>query len=128
MSVNVIYGSDGGATKGIASRIAKRAQGRSIDVKDATRADFEACSLLILGSPTYGNGDLQTDWEAHLGKLRAADLSGRRVALLHDGMLPAGAHRLSWTRGRDGELPAGVYWVRTAAGGVERAVQVVRLR
>lgn len=56
------------------------------------------------------------------------DLSGRRVALLHDGMLPAGAHRLSWTRGRDGELPAGVYWVRTEAGGVERAVQVVRLR
>lgn len=85
MSVNVIYGSDGGATKGIASRIAKRAQGRSIDVKDATKGDFESCSLLILGSPTYGNGDLQTDWEAHLGKLQAADLSGRRVALFGTG-------------------------------------------
>ncbi len=85
MSVNVIYGSDGGATKGAASRIAKRVQGRTIDVKEATRADFESCSLLILGSPTYGNGDLQADWEAHLGKLRDANLTGRRVALFGTG-------------------------------------------
>ena len=80
-----IYGSDGGATKGIASRIAKRAQGRAIDIKDAVKADFESCGLLILGSPTYGNGDLQADWETHLGKLAEADLRGRRVALFGTG-------------------------------------------
>lgn len=85
MSVNVIYGSDGGATKGIASRIAKRIGGRAIDVKDASAADFETCSLLILGSPTYGNGDLQVDWEKHLDKLRGAALVGRRVALFGTG-------------------------------------------
>lgn len=85
MSVNVIRGSDGGATRGAASRIAERAQGRTIDIEDATRADFESCALLILGSPTYSNGDLQADWEAHLGKLRGANLAGRRVALFGTG-------------------------------------------
>lgn len=85
MSVNVIYGSDGGATKGIASRIAKRVQGRAIDIREAAKADFETCTLLILGSPTYGNGDLQADWETHLGKLSEANLTGRRVALFGTG-------------------------------------------
>ncbi|WP_333824563.1 flavodoxin FldA [Pinisolibacter sp.] len=85
MSVNVIYGSDGGATKAVASRIAKRVQGRVIDIKDAATADFETCNLLILGSPTYGNGDLQADWEAHLDKLQEANLAGRRIALFGTG-------------------------------------------
>jgi len=85
MSVNVTYGSDGGATEGAASRIAERAQGRTIDIENATRADFESCALLILGSPTYGNGDLQADREAHLGKPREANLAGRRVALFGTG-------------------------------------------
>ncbi|CAH2603175.1 Flavodoxin [Rhodovastum atsumiense] len=85
MSVNVIFGSDGGATEAVASRIARRLQGRAIDIKAATPDDFENCSLLVLGSPTYGNGDLQSDWEAHLDKLTGANLVGRRVALFGTG-------------------------------------------
>jgi flavodoxin I len=85
MSVTVIFGSDGGATKGAASRIAKKCQGRSVDIKDATTADFENCQLLILGSPTYGDGTLQADWEANIDKLRSANLKGKRVALFGTG-------------------------------------------
>lgn len=85
MSVTVIFGSDGGATKGVASRIAKKCQGRSVDIKDATTADFENCHLLILGSPTYGDGTLQTDWEENIDKLRSANLKGKRVALFGTG-------------------------------------------
>lgn len=85
MIVNVIFGSDGGATKGVASKISKKAQGRSIDIKSASRSDFENCDLLILGSPTYGDGTLQTDWEEHIDKLRAANLSGKKVALFGTG-------------------------------------------
>ncbi|MBI5131305.1 MAG: flavodoxin FldA [Rhodopseudomonas palustris] len=85
MSVNVIFGSDAGATKAVASRIAKHTNGRAIDIKAASVADFESCTLLILGTPTYGAGDLQADWEAHLDKLTQARLSGKKVALFGTG-------------------------------------------
>jgi hypothetical protein len=53
------------------------------------------------------------------------DLLGRRVALLHDGMLGAGAHTLVWEAG---SAPAGLYLVRitTDAGTLTR--KVVRAR
>jgi flavodoxin I len=85
MSVNVIFGSDAGATRAVASRIAKRVQGRAVDIKVATVADFEGCSLLILGVPTYGAGDLQADWEANFDKLTSAKLAGKKVALFGTG-------------------------------------------
>lgn len=85
MSVTIIFGSDGGATKGVASKISKKSQGRSIDIKDAKTDDFENCHLLILGSPTYGDGTLQTDWEENIDKLRSANLKGRKVALFGTG-------------------------------------------
>ncbi|MEP9352499.1 flavodoxin FldA [Xanthobacter sp. KR7-65] len=85
MAVTVIFGSDGGATKGVASKISKKCKGRSVDIKDATSSDFENCDLLILGSPTYGDGTLQTDWEENIDKLRAARLKGKKVALFGTG-------------------------------------------
>jgi len=85
MIVNVIFGSDGGATKGVASKISKKCQGKAIDIKAASKADFENCDLLILGSPTYGDGTLQTDWEENIEKLREANISGKKVALFGTG-------------------------------------------
>lgn len=85
MIVTVIFGSDGGATKGVASKISKKCQGRSVDIKTATKADFENSDLLILGSPTYSDGTLQTDWEENIDKLRTANLKGRKVALFGTG-------------------------------------------
>lgn len=85
MSVTIIFGSDGGATRGVASRISKKCQGRCVDIKDATTSDFENCTLLILGSPTYGDGTLQSDWEEHIEKLRTADIKGKRVAIFGTG-------------------------------------------
>lgn len=85
MSVHVIYGSDGGTTRGIAQRLASRLQGRAIDITKASVADLESPALLILGCPTYGFGDLQSDWEDRLSLLKEAQLSGKRVALFGTG-------------------------------------------
>lgn len=85
MSVTIIFGSDGGATRGVASKISKKCQGRSVDIKNATTDDFENCHLLILGSPTYGDGTLQTDWEDNIDTLRSANLKGKKVALFGTG-------------------------------------------
>lgn len=85
MRVHIVFGSDGGATRGVAGKIAKKCQGKSIDIKAATTADLEACDLLILGSPTYGDGTLQADWEENIDKLRGANLKGKKVALFGTG-------------------------------------------
>lgn len=85
MSVTIVFGSDQGCTRGIANRIAKRLNGRSLDVKKAKATDLESCQLLILASPTYGCGDLQSDWEDHINVLDGADLTGKTVALFGTG-------------------------------------------
>lgn len=85
MNVTIIFGSDGGATRGVAAKLRKKTGGRSVDIKEATAADFENCQLLILGSPTYGDGTLQTDWEDNIEKLRSANLAGKKVALFGTG-------------------------------------------
>ena len=81
MAVTVVYGSDSGTTKSVASRIAKKLNGTAIDITDAAVTDFEGCDLLVLGVPTYGEGDLQADWEDNLETLKAANIGGKKVAL-----------------------------------------------
>ncbi len=81
MTVHVIYGSDSGRTKAAAGKIAAKLNGKVINISDATAADFENCDLLVLGSPTYGEGDLQPDWETGVDLIAEADLAGKKVAL-----------------------------------------------
>ena len=81
MTVHVIYGSDSGRTKAAAGKIAAKLDAKVINIGDATAADFEGCDLLVLGSPTYGEGDLQADWESGVDVLGEADLSGKKVAI-----------------------------------------------
>ena len=51
-------------------------------------------------------------------QLKIYDLSGRRVATLIDGHLPAGRHTVTWhgTSDAGGVLPSGAYMVRLVAG------------
>lgn len=81
MTVHVIYGSDSGRTRAAAGKIAAKLDAKVINIADATAADFEGCDLLVLGSPTYGEGDLQADWESGVDVLGEADLTGKKVAL-----------------------------------------------
>ena len=81
MTVHVIYGSDSGRTRAAAGKIAAKLDGKVIDIKDASTDDFEGCDLLVLGVPTYGIGELQSDWEEGIDTLNAAELSGKKVAL-----------------------------------------------
>lgn len=85
MTVTIIYGSDGGATKAIAARIAKKIEAAVIDIAKATPRDFEDCELLILGTPTYGEGDMQSDWEDNLSVLKEANIRSKKVALFGTG-------------------------------------------
>ncbi len=81
MRVTVIYGTDNGNTRNIAEQIASQIGGKTVEVSSATSLDFEECDLLILGTPTCGYGDLQSDWDSRLSILAKVNLTGRKVAL-----------------------------------------------
>jgi flavodoxin I len=81
MSITIVYGSDSGVTRKIANKLAAKCGAKALDIKKASTSDFENCSLLILGCPTYADGELQSDWVEHLGKLEEANLTGKKIAI-----------------------------------------------
>lgn len=81
--VAVYYGSSTGTTADLAQRIAKAvgAEAHCYDVANADANEAANFDVLILGSSTWGIGDLQDDWEGFLPQLAAQNLSGKAVAL-----------------------------------------------
>lgn len=81
--VAVYYGSSTGTTSELAQRIAKAvgAEAHCYDVASADPSSVANFDVLILGSSTWGIGDLQDDWEGFLPKLAQQDLNGKAVAL-----------------------------------------------
>ncbi len=80
--IGIIYGSSTGNTERAAWLIAERiinSEVRNVSGIDASYID--SCSSLILGSSTWGSGDLQDDWESGINVLKKCDLSGKKVAL-----------------------------------------------
>lgn len=79
-TIQVIYGSTTGATEMAAKEIADQLGAALLNVADAKAEDFDA-DVLVLGTSTWGIGDLQDDWDAKLGLLDKIDLAGKKVAL-----------------------------------------------
>lgn len=84
MKTIIVYGSSTGTTKDIADRIAEKFGVGADDVRDA--ADFNAedladYDLLIFGSSTWDEGELQDDWSDLISDIAEQDLSGKKVAL-----------------------------------------------
>lgn len=78
----VIYGSSGDNTKGVAKKIASNIEGAVLlDVSSITMSDLEKFDNLILGTSTWGVGDLQDDWDGFFPELKKANLEGKTVAL-----------------------------------------------
>lgn len=83
-AITIIYGSSMGNTQNAAEEIASALSAHSvktIDVSNASKEDFESAEVLILGSSTWGLGDLQDDWESGIDTLKSANISGKKVAL-----------------------------------------------
>lgn len=86
--VGLFYGSSSGNTKGVAELIAQRMGIDKNDVVDIAKATAEQLmdyDVLVLGSSTWGLGDLQDDWEGFIGKLEKLNLSGKKVAVFGTG-------------------------------------------
>lgn len=80
----IIYGSSTGTCQAIAEKIAGRlgvAQADVYDVANITADTVGRYANLILGTSTWGAGELQDDWYDGLEKLKGTELSGKTIAL-----------------------------------------------
>ncbi|GLO63510.1 flavodoxin [Vibrio sp. MACH09] len=79
--IGVFFGSNSGATKTVAELIATKFEIQAQDIADTDVEDFEQYDLIILGTPTVNQGELQSDWDYVLDEIEDIDLSSTRVAL-----------------------------------------------
>ena len=77
----VIYGSSTGTCEAIAEKIASKLGCEAMNVQDLTADIVAANQNLILGTSTWGAGELQDDWYDGLKTLQSADLNGKTIAL-----------------------------------------------
>jgi flavodoxin I len=83
-TVGIFYGSSTGNTGDAAVAIKKELgsdNAKVFDVTDAKVEDLNNFSNIILGTSTWGSGDLQGDFEDFLESIDTVDLSGKTVAL-----------------------------------------------
>ena len=77
----VVYGSSTGTCESIAQTIASKLGVEAVDVAKLTEDTVKANDNLIIGTSTWGAGELQDDWYDGINTLKAAGLSGKTVAL-----------------------------------------------
>ena len=77
----VVFGSSTGTCEAIAEKIASKLGAEVINVQDLTADAVADNQNLILGTSTWGGGELQDDWYDGLRVLQGADFSGKTIAL-----------------------------------------------
>ena len=80
----IFYGSSTGTTEQIAKRIGQLLGVDEADIHDVANTAPDKVNdydVLILGTSTWGSGDLEDDWYDFLDGLQALDLKGKKAAL-----------------------------------------------
>jgi flavodoxin I len=82
--IGIFYGSSTGQTEKVAEKLQKlfgeqNAELTNVDI--ATKEDLEKYSYLIFGTPTWGVGEMQDDWEDFSEIVGKANLKGKKIAL-----------------------------------------------
>ena len=76
----VIYGSSTGTCEAIAEKIASKLGCNALNVQELNDAIVAENQNLILGTSTWGAGEMQDDWYDGLKTLQNADLKGKTIA------------------------------------------------
>jgi len=78
----IFYATSTGNTELVANKIKEKLEDfELIDISSKGISKIEDCSTLILGTPTWGEGDLQDDWDDCIDQLENIDFSNKTVAL-----------------------------------------------
>lgn len=90
--IGIFFGTDSGTTRLMAKKMARHLgdiASKPVNVNRISLDDMLQYDALILGTPTYGEGQLpglstkvkDGSWEEFLPQLESADLSGKRIAI-----------------------------------------------
>lgn len=77
----VFFGSSTGNTEDVANQIAEKLQAEVFNVGDNPTDQLAQYDNLIFGTSTWGEGDLQDDWESFIDEVKNADFNGKTVAI-----------------------------------------------
>lgn len=91
--IGIFFGTETGTTRLVAKKIHKKLgdaiADKPVNVNRIVPADLLRYDALILGTPSYGEGDLpgrgvgclESNWAEFLAQMPAADCAGKRIAL-----------------------------------------------
>jgi flavodoxin I len=82
-NIAIIYGSSTDNTKNVALKIAQKLSGENVLLTDVSKVKFGDLANypnIILGTSTWGLGDLQDDWDSRISELQSVDLTGKTLA------------------------------------------------
>lgn len=82
--IGLFYASSTGNTEDIAQKIKEQMSGFDIDLKNIANCVDDAMKnydLLIFGISTWGEGELQDDWEDYIANLNEDNLMNKTVAM-----------------------------------------------
>ena len=87
MKIGLFYGTDTGNTERVAKKIKQQLESNlgsgTIDLHEIYRKkkeDMAEYHILILGMPTWYDGELQGDWEEFIPEMQQIDFAGKKVA------------------------------------------------
>lgn len=83
-TIGIFYGSETGTTKDVAHRIAKAFGVADHDIHDVAKtapSELGKYDVDILGSSTWGSGELAQDWFGFLDGAESLDLKGHTIAV-----------------------------------------------
>ncbi len=84
MKTGIFFGSATGTTAEIARRIGKLLGIADADIYDVASTAPDKVGeydLLLIGSSTWGNGELEDDWYDFVAGMQALDLKGKKIAI-----------------------------------------------
>jgi flavodoxin I len=82
--IGIFYGSSTGQTELVAEKLQQllgEENADLINVDSASISDLEKYPYLIFGTPTWGVGEMQDDWEDFSELVEKTDFKGKKVAL-----------------------------------------------
>lgn len=86
--IGLFFGTQTGKTESIAEMIRDEFGDGEIDLHDMSSvdiSDFDGYTKLIIGSPTWNIGELQSDWDGFFPELDSMDFNGKTIAYFGTG-------------------------------------------
>ncbi len=82
--IGIFYGSSTGHTQIVAEKLQRLFGDSTCDlynVDSASKEDLKKHKYLIFGTPTWGIGDMQDDWDDFIEVVKECDMNGKKIAL-----------------------------------------------